>query len=73
MITPPRRPHCSLGVYPIAARLLTNNAPQRAVLAGGTSSYFRFGIPAGRSAFLSFSTNGQAPPANIKWAYVRLR
>ncbi len=63
----------SLGVYPIAARLLTNNAPQRAVLAGGTSSYFRFGIPAGRSAFLSFSTNGQAPPANIKWAYVRLR
>ncbi len=63
----------ALGVYPISARLLSSSNPQRIVLAGGTSSYVRFGIPAGRSAFITFSTNGQAPAAGIRWGFVRLR
>ncbi|MBY0490165.1 MAG: Ig-like domain-containing protein [Gemmatimonadaceae bacterium] len=62
-----------LGVYPISARLLTSSSPQRIILAGGTSSYVRFGIPAGRSAFITFSSNGQAPPAGVRWGFVRLR
>jgi hypothetical protein len=60
-------------VYPISARLLTSSSPQRMILAGGTSAQIRFGIPAGRAAFISFSSNGQVPPAGMRWAFVRLR
>jgi hypothetical protein len=63
----------ALGVYPISARLLSSSNPQRIILAGGASSYVRFGIPAGRSALITFSSNGQAPPAGIRWGFVRLR
>ncbi len=63
----------ALGVYPISARLLTSSSPQRMILAGGTSAQIRFGIPAGRAAFISFSSNGQVPPAGMRWAFVRLR
>jgi hypothetical protein len=62
-----------LGTYPIAARLLTSSAPQRIVLGGGTSSFVRFGIPDGRSAFITFSSNGVRPAATIRAALVRLR
>jgi hypothetical protein len=63
----------ALGIYPINARALRANAPQRVILAGGTSSYVRFGIPAGRSALLSFSTNGAPPASALRYALVRLR
>lgn len=62
-----------LGSYPIGARQITSNAPQRIVLGGGTSSFVRFGIPSGRTAFVTFSSNGARPPAAIRYAVVRLR
>ena len=62
-----------LGVYPIAARRLTNNSTQRITLAGGTSSYVRFGIRSGGSAQLTFSSNGSAVPGTLRYAIVRLR
>ena len=63
----------ALGVYPIATRSLLSGSPQRVLLAGGTSSFVRFGIPAGRSAILTLSSNGAPPPATLKYALVRLR
>ncbi len=62
-----------LGVYPINARQLLNNAPQRITLAGGASSYVRFGIQGGRNALLSISSNGGPLPATLRYAIVRLR
>ena len=62
-----------LGVYPINARSLASGAPQRLSLAGGTSSYIRFGLPSGRSALLSLASNGAALPATLRYAIVRLR
>ena len=63
----------ALGVYPIATRSLLSGSPQRVLLAGGTSSFVRFGIPAGRRAILTLSSNGAPPPATLRYALVRLR
>ncbi len=63
----------ALGVYPISARSLQNNAPQRITLAGGASSYVRFGVPAGRNALVIVSSNGGALPGSLRYAVVRLR
>ena len=63
----------ALGVYPIATRSLLSGSPQRVLLAGGTSSFVRFGIPAGRSATITVSSNGALPPSTLKYALVRLR
>jgi hypothetical protein len=63
----------ALGVYPIAARALASNVPQRIALVGGSSSYIRFGIQSGRSALLMLSTNGQAPASTLRYGIVRLR
>ena len=63
----------ALGVYPINARSLQNNVPQRISLAGGASSYIRFGIASGKSALLTLSSNGGAIPSQLRYAVVRLR
>ncbi|QJR36887.1 Ig-like domain-containing protein [Gemmatimonas groenlandica] len=63
----------ALGVYPIATRSLLSGSPQRVLLAGGTSSFVRFGIPAGRSAAITLSSNGALPPSTLRYALVRLR
>lgn len=63
----------ALGVYPIATRSLLSGSPQRVVMAGGTSSFVRFGIPAGRSAIVTVSSNGALPPSTLRYALVRLR
>ncbi len=63
----------ALGVYPINARSLQSGSPQRITLAGGTSSYVRFGVPSGRSALLSLASNGAALPSTMRYAIVRLR
>ncbi len=63
----------ALGVYPISSRSLQNNTPQRISLAGGASSYVRFGIASGRSALLTLSSSGGALPATLRYAVVRLR
>ena len=63
----------ALGVYPIATRSLQNNATQRVALAGGTSSYVRFGIASGKSALLTLSSNGAALPSVLRYSIVRLR
>ena len=62
-----------LGVYPIATRSLLSGSPQRVQLAGGTSSFVRFGIPAGRRVVITLSSNGALPPSTLKYALVRLR
>ena len=63
----------ALGVYPIATRTLNSNAPQRIVLAGGTSAYLRFSVPAGQRALVQLSSNGALPPAALRYGIVRLR
>lgn len=63
----------ALGVYPIATRSLTSGVPQRISLAGGTSSYVRFGIRSGQSALLSVASNGGAIPSGMRYAIVRMR
>ncbi len=63
----------TLGVYPIAARNLQNNATQRITLVGGTSSYVRFSIASGRNALLALSSNGGFVPTTVRYAIVRLR
>ncbi|MEN9818787.1 MAG: hypothetical protein RLZ32_2667, partial [Gemmatimonadota bacterium] len=55
------------------ARLLTSNAPARLSLAGGTSAYLRFGVPAGSTAIVRLSTNGGVPAAALRTVVVRLR
>jgi hypothetical protein len=63
----------ALGVYPIATRSLVTGVPQRIPLAGGTSSYVRFSVPAGQTALISLSSNGQLPAATLRYGIVRLR
>lgn len=63
----------ALGVYPIALRTLLGGSPQRIRLAGGTSSYLRFSVPAGQRAVISVGANGAAPPADVRLSLVRLR
>jgi len=63
----------ALGVYPINARSLTSGTTQRVSLAGGTSSYVRFGVASGNTALVSLATNGGAVPATMRYAIVRLR
>ena len=63
----------TLGVYPINARSLVSGSPQRISLAGGTSSYVRFSLPAGRSSLLTLASNGTALPSTMRLAIVRLR
>ena len=63
----------ALGVYPINTRSLASGVPQRFSLAGGTSSYVRFGLPSGRSTLVSFASNGGALPSTMRFAIVRLR
>jgi len=63
----------ALGVYPIATRSLLGGSPQRIRLAGGTSSYLRFSVPAGQRAVISVGANGGAPPADVRISLVRLR
>ncbi len=63
----------ALGVYPIAARSLVSNTPQRITLAGGTSSYIRFSVPPGQRALLTLSSNGALPPSTLRYGIVRLR
>jgi hypothetical protein len=63
----------ALGVYPINSRSLQSGAPQRITLAGGTSSYVRFSVLGGRSAYISLASNGAALPTDMRYAIVRLR
>lgn len=63
----------ALGVYPIATRSLVSNVPQRITLAGGTSSFVRFSVPAGQQALISLSTNGALPASTLRYGIVRLR
>ena len=63
----------ALGVYPIATRSLVSGVPQRIPLAGGTSSYLRFSIPAGQRALISLSSNGDVPASALRYGIVRLR
>ncbi len=63
----------ALGIYPINARSLVSGSPQRVNLAGGTSSYVRLSLPAGRSTLLSLASNGTALPTTMRFAIVRLR
>ncbi len=62
-----------IGTYPLATRTFTSNAVRRVTLAGGGSSYLRFTVPNAQRALVSVSFNGQAPPANVQLAIVRLR
>ncbi len=63
----------TLGSYPLATRTLPSNLVRRVNLAGGGSGYLRFSVPAARSALISVSFNGQAPPDNVQLAIVRYR
>ena len=63
----------ALGIYPINARSLVSGSPQRVNLAGGTSSYVRLSLPAGRSTLISLASNGAALPSTMRYAIVRLR
>ena len=63
----------ALGVYPIQTRSLLSNLPQRITLAGGTSSFVRFSVPAGQRALISLSSNGALPPGTLRYGLVRLR
>lgn len=62
-----------IGTYPLATRTFTSNVVRRVTLAGGGSSYLRFTVPNAQRALVSVSFNGQAPPANVQLAIVRLR
>ncbi len=63
----------TLGSYPLATRSLPSNVARRVNLAGGGSGYLRFSVPAARSALISVSFNGQAPPDDVQLAIVRYR
>lgn len=63
----------ALGVYPVQTRSLLSNVPQRITLAGGTSSFVRFSVPAGQRALISLSSNGALPPGTLRYGLVRLR
>ncbi len=62
-----------LNVYPLSSRALFSNIPQRVVLPGGSTSYVRFSVNAGKEGVVSLSSNGAQLPATARVGVVRLR
>jgi hypothetical protein len=62
-----------LGIYPLNARSIGSGVTRRVSIAGGASSFLRFGIQSGRSALLQVAVNGGALPSTMRYAIVRLR
>jgi hypothetical protein len=59
--------------YPLAITRLADNTAAAVSVRGGSASYYRFAVAAGRDATLSFSSGGQAPSAALQFNVVRTK
>jgi hypothetical protein len=59
--------------YPLPVRVLANGVPAEGALQGGGAGFYRFAVPAARTALLTVQANGAAPPPTVRLALVRLR
>lgn len=58
--------------YPLEVRVLSGSAQQLSMVNGG-AAYWRLGVAAGSTSTVTFTTNGSAPPANLKLVLVRTK
>jgi hypothetical protein len=59
--------------YPLSITRLADNATASVSVRGGSASYYRFAVGAGRDATLTFSSGGQAPGAALQFNVVRTK
>lgn len=58
-------------VYPLQVQSLTS--PVTLTFTNGGAAYYRFGVPAGATSSVTFTSNGSAPPSNLKLVVVRTK
>jgi hypothetical protein len=59
--------------YPLATRLLADNAQNQVLLAGNGVSFLRFSVANNQEALLTVTSGGQALPATVQLAVVRIK
>ena len=62
-----------LGYYPIKLTGLTDAAPASAYVRGGSASYHRLAVAAGKEALLTFGSGQGAPVASLVFSVVRTK
>ncbi len=59
--------------YPLATSTLLDGAKKDLQIRGGSASYLRFSLPAGKEGLLTFSSGGGAPSAPLQFVVVRTK
>jgi hypothetical protein len=62
-----------LGYYPIELTGLADGVPTSTGVKGGSATYFRLAVPAGREALLNFSSGQGAPNSSFVFSVVRTK
>ena len=61
------------GFYPIRLTGLTDGVPKSTGVKGGSASFFRLAVPAGKEALVTFSSGQGAPNASFVFSVVRTK
>jgi hypothetical protein len=69
----PSGPFVPLGYYPIKLTGLTDEVPTGVSVKGGSASYYRLAVPAGREALLTFASGQGAPNSSFVFSVVRTK
>ena len=59
--------------YPLATSTLLDGAKKDLQIRGGSASYLRFSMPAGKEGLLTFSSGGGAPSTPLQFVVVRTK
>ena len=59
--------------FPLATRMMTDDAPTIVPLTANGVSFLRFSVPSGQDALLTVTASGQQLPATVQLAVVRVR
>lgn len=59
--------------YPLSVTDLTDNVKTNFTIRGGSSSYGRFSVPAGKDGLLTFTSGGGLPTASLQFIVVRTK
>ncbi len=65
--------YLNMPTYPLRVTDLTENVKTDFVIRGGSSSYARFSVPAGKEGLLTFTSGGGLPTAPLQFVVVRTK
>ncbi len=63
----------NIPTYPLAVTSLLDDTKQNLSVRGGSASYLRFAMPAGKEGLLTFSSGGGAPSTPLQFIVVRTK